>query len=81
MLNDVPSLLSEYMKCFCQSEELKCLLEYQRDLSQLNENGKHAIQFQYKTDTMMLQIHGTLFYQQRRWAVYLIVNICIFIFR
>ncbi|XP_036937490.1 zinc finger protein 93-like isoform X1 [Acanthopagrus latus] len=43
MLNDVPSLLSEYMKCFCQSEELKCLLEYQRDLSQLNENDNPTV--------------------------------------
>lgn len=56
MLNDVPSHLSECMKCFCQSQELRSLLEYQKDLSQLKENGKHAIQFQYKSDIMMLQI-------------------------
>ncbi|XP_073346314.1 uncharacterized protein [Pagrus major] len=43
MLNDVPSVLSEYMKCFCQSQELKSLLEYQKDLSQLNENDNPTV--------------------------------------
>lgn len=50
MLSDVPSVLSECVKPFCRSQELKSLLEYQKDLSQRNENGKHAAQFGCKTD-------------------------------
>lgn len=44
MISDVPSVLSECMQSFCRSQELKCLLEYQKGLSQLNENGEHAVQ-------------------------------------
>ncbi len=47
MLSDVPSILSEHVKCFGQSQELKSLLEYQKDLSQLKENGKHALQYKW----------------------------------
>ncbi|KAG8008915.1 hypothetical protein GBF38_011465 [Nibea albiflora] len=43
MLSDVPSLLSECVKCFCQSQELKSLLEYQKDHSQLNENDNPTV--------------------------------------
>ncbi len=59
MLSDVPSVLSECVKSFCQSQELQSLLEYQKDLGQLNENGMHAVQLGRKTDVMMLQIHST----------------------
>lgn len=44
MLGDEPSVLSECVKSFCQSQELKSLLDYQKDLSQLNEYGKHVVQ-------------------------------------
>ncbi|XP_070846939.1 zinc finger protein 665-like [Chaetodon trifascialis] len=43
MLSDVPSVLSECVKCFCQSQELKTLLEYQKGLSHLNENDNPAV--------------------------------------
>ncbi|XP_042364238.1 zinc finger protein 184-like [Plectropomus leopardus] len=43
MLSDVPSVLSECVKSFCQSQELKCLLEYQKDISQLNENDNQTV--------------------------------------
>ncbi|XP_044035037.1 zinc finger protein 93-like isoform X2 [Siniperca chuatsi] len=43
MLSDVPSLLSECVKSFCQSQELKSLLEYQKDLSQLNESDNPTV--------------------------------------
>lgn len=49
MISDVPSVLSECMESFCQPQELKSLLEYQKGLSQLNENGKHAVQYGYET--------------------------------
>ncbi|XP_051272735.1 zinc finger protein 91-like [Dicentrarchus labrax] len=43
MLSDEPSVLSECVKCFCQSQELKSLLEYQKDLRQLNENDNPTV--------------------------------------
>ncbi|AWP17219.1 putative zinc finger protein 664-like [Scophthalmus maximus] len=43
MISDVPSVLSECMQSFCRSQELKCLLEYQKGLSQLNENDNPAV--------------------------------------
>lgn len=50
MLSDVPSVLSECVKPVSQSQEFKSLLEYLKDLSQWKENGKHAVQFGWKTD-------------------------------
>ncbi|GLD57780.1 zinc finger protein 2-like isoform X1 [Lates japonicus] len=43
MISDVPSVLSECMESFCPSQELKCLLEYQKGLSQLNENDNPTV--------------------------------------
>lgn len=78
MLSDVPSVLPEYVKCVSQSKELKLLLEYQKGLCQLNENGKHAVKFEWKTDIMMLQIQGTLLYQPRHRDVYLIITMYVY---
>ncbi|XP_039990810.1 zinc finger protein 624-like isoform X1 [Xiphias gladius] len=43
MISDVPSVLSECMESFCQPQELKSLLEYQKGLSQLNENDNPTV--------------------------------------
>ncbi|XP_068439603.1 zinc finger protein 135-like [Clinocottus analis] len=40
MLSDVPSVLSECVQSFHQSQELKFLLEYQKELSQLNNSDQ-----------------------------------------
>lgn len=54
MLSDAPSVLSACVESFCRS-----LLEYQKDLNRLNENGKHAVQCGWKF-YIMLQIHGPI---------------------
>ncbi|XP_054454682.1 zinc finger protein 569-like [Anoplopoma fimbria] len=43
MFSDVPSVLSECVKSFCQSQELKVLLEYQKDLSQLTRSDNQTV--------------------------------------
>ncbi|XP_075949212.1 uncharacterized protein LOC142951513 isoform X1 [Anarhichas minor] len=43
MLSDVPAVLSECLQSFCQSQELKSLLEYQKDLAQLNESDNQTV--------------------------------------
>ncbi|XP_071403624.1 zinc finger protein 585A-like [Centroberyx affinis] len=43
MLSDVPSVLAEYVESFSDPQELKSLLEYQKDLSQPSDNDHPTI--------------------------------------
>ncbi|XP_034414008.1 zinc finger protein 665-like [Cyclopterus lumpus] len=43
MLSDGPSVLSECVQSFCQSQELKSLLEYQKELSQLHDSDNQTV--------------------------------------
>lgn len=43
MISDVSSALEECVKSVSYPEELKTLMAYQKDLSQLDDNGNHII--------------------------------------
>ncbi|XP_056284989.1 zinc finger protein 497-like [Pseudoliparis swirei] len=43
MLSDAPSVLSECLQSFCQPQELKSLLEYHKELSQLNDSDDQPV--------------------------------------
>ncbi|XP_045924918.1 zinc finger protein 420-like isoform X3 [Micropterus dolomieu] len=43
MLSDMPAVLSDCVKSFCQSQEFKSLLEHHKDLIGLNKNDNPAV--------------------------------------
>ncbi|KAF7656157.1 hypothetical protein LDENG_00045320 [Lucifuga dentata] len=43
MISDVPSVLTECVESFSHSQELKSLLEYQKDLNRINENDNPKV--------------------------------------